>query len=141
MKKNLLCALVAGFVVITAICLSSCKKDNGKENWIPTTYMVVTMDDYQNGVLRDGDPDPTIAECFYCTDPLYMCDHGLPHDTVCPMHSHLHYFMANDTCMPGSLSGIFNCPYQFHREHRHYVTYFRTGYHIDWHIGGLGVGE
>lgn len=139
MKNFLKNFLVASLMITAAVSISSCKKTETNGSWVPTTYDLIDTKGVQH-----SSKDIPFADCVYCDDPVYMCDHGIDYlhnDTICLEHNHIHWFEANDDCMPQGQATPYYCVYNGVRKHRHIIIYFPPGYHNDWHIGGMGYSE
>lgn len=158
MKKFIMSFLVAGLVIISALSLNSCKKadTNGNTNMgasIPTVYDVITVEDAQH-FSKDGREGEYI-DCYYCPNfhfpeqtvnpypdgRLYRCDHDIAyneenHTFLCEVHSHIHFFTAEENCTPPHQTSPYFCIYKGLREHRHILTYTSLFFFNGWHIGG-----
>lgn len=141
MKKFIITFLAAGLMIISALNLSSCKKTTSSDvDEIPTTYINITDED-----VNIDSRDHEFIHCFYCPDPLYMCDHGylpMPAGPMCEEHYHVHYFTPQMNCTPVGLEGTgYYCIHNGLRYHKHVLSYAPTWHHNDWHLGGGGIGE
>ena len=159
MKKLIMSFLVASLLVTTALSLSSCKKTDTNENanteeFIPTVYDVITVEDAQN--LSNGrDGDGEYIDCYYCPNfihpdstayplnRLYRCDDNPPFVNeafYCSTHSHVHYFDVTDDCTPPGQTEPYFCVYNGLRKHYHILTYTHRYFFNGWHVGG-GAGS